>query len=391
MNFVPNLGQTELIRRIKSWWKTLEKPMFVFSGGPGTGKTTTLKYVIEDLGISLDDVIGIAYSGKAVNVIAGNGLPAETIHAFAYIPQLVKLKDEMGEYIVNSSGDYKYSLEFVLKERIDDNIKLIIIDELSMVPDWMVNDILSFGIPVIGVGDKDQLPPVFGTCSYILRPDYELTEIMRQEKDNPIIQFCQTVNHYGNLKYGTYGSSRILRSIDLGDNLIKDYDMIICCKNQTRDRINNLIRKDIYGRKDYPEVGDKIICRQNVKDRTDGRRYLTNGTIGWIDEILSPTYSSKKLCIDFVPDYDTNAIFPNVFMDTKYIQLGYEERQDFGMSKYVKFEYGNLITAHLSQGSQYDRVLYLDEPFGSRELRKKIKYTAISRAAKSIDIVTITP
>ena len=96
-------------------------------------------------------------------------------------------------------------------------------------------------------------------------------------------------------------------------------------------------------------------------------------------------------CIDFVPDYDTNAIFPNVFMDTKYIQLGYEERQDFGMSKYVKFEYGNLITAHLSQGSQYDRVLYLDEPFGSRELRKKIKYTAISRAAKSIDIVTITP
>ena len=71
MNFVPNLGQTELIRRIKSWWKTLEKPMFVFSGGPGTGKTTTLKYVIEDLGISLDNVIGIAYSGKAVNVIAG--------------------------------------------------------------------------------------------------------------------------------------------------------------------------------------------------------------------------------------------------------------------------------------------------------------------------------
>ena len=70
MNFVPNLGQTELIRRIKSWWKTLEKPMFVFSGGPGTGKTTTLKYVIEDLGISLDDVIGIAYSGKPVNVIA---------------------------------------------------------------------------------------------------------------------------------------------------------------------------------------------------------------------------------------------------------------------------------------------------------------------------------
>ena len=61
------------------------------------------------------------------------------------------------------------------------------------------------------------------------------------------------------------------------------------------------------------------------------------------------------------------------------------------MSRFVKFEYGNVITAHLSQGSEYDRVLFIDEAFGSRELRKKIKYTAISRASKSIDIVTMNP
>lgn len=390
MKFTPNAGQSELIRRLKSWWNTLEKPMFVLSGGPGTGKTTTLKYVIEELGIGMDQVIGIAYSGKAVNVIANNGIPAETIHAFAYVPQMIRLKDEMNEYILNSDGSYKYSLEFVLKERIDESIKLIIIDEISMVPDWMIKDLLSFGIPIVGVGDKDQLPPVFGTCSYILRPDYELTEIMRQESENPIIQFCHTVNNYGHLKYGTYGSSRVLRSIDLGDNLITDYDMIICCKNQTRDQINNLIRKDLYGRKDYPETGDKIICRQNVKDRTDGKRYLTNGTIGWIDEILSHK-SSKKLTIDFVPDYDTNAVFPNIDLDVKYLKMDYKDRSCYGITKYVKFEYGNLITAHLSQGSEYDRVLFLDEPFGSRELRKKLKYTAISRASKSIDIVTMTP
>lgn len=391
LNFEPNKGQAELCRRLKNWWKFKDKPMFVLSGGPGTGKTTTLKYVIDQLGLSLHEVIGIAFSGKAVNVIASNGLPAETIHAFAYTPKMVRLKDEMGEYILDNHDNYKYSLEFVLKESIPDNIKLIIIDEISMVPDYMIKDLLSFGIPIIGVGDKDQLPPVFGTCSYILRPDYVLTEIMRQKADDPIVYFSRAVNNYQHLQYGTYGSSRILRSIDLGDNLVTDYDMIICCKNSTRDRINNLIRKEIYKRSDYPEVGDKLICRQNVKDRTDGKHFLTNGTIGFIDELLSNNRSSKKITIDFTPDYDDRSLFPNVEMDAKYIKLDYKDRTSFGMSRYVKFEYGNLITVHLSQGSQYDRLLYIDEPFGDREMRRALKYTAISRAAKSIDIVTITP
>ena len=391
MNFIPNKGQSELITSVLNWWKTRYKPIYTISGCPGSGKTTTLKYIIEMMGLEMNEVIGIAYSGKAVNVIANNGIPAETIHAFAYVPMLLRLKDEMGEYILNSDGSYKYSLDFVLKDHISESIKLIIIDEISMVPDNMIEDLLSFGVPIIGVGDKDQLPPVFGTCSYILRPDFTLTEIMRQEADNPIIQFCQIINNFGHLRYGQFGSSRVIREFEMSDNLITDYDMIICCTNRTRDKINNFIRKDLYGRPDYPVIQDKIICRQNVKDRTDGKRFLTNGTIGWIDEILPSSRTSKKISIDFVPDYDEHAVFPNVDLDLNFIRSDYEVRQTYGMSRFVKFEYGNVITAHLSQGSEYDRVLFIDEAFGSRELRKKIKYTAISRASKSIDIVTMNP
>ena len=53
-----------------------------------------------------------------------------------------------------------------------------------------------------------------------------------------------------------------------------------------------------------------------------------------------------------------------------------------------RIEYANAITVHSSQGSQYDRILYIDDGFsGSRDTLKKLKYTAISRAAKRIDIV----
>lgn len=386
--FVPNAGQAELCKRLLEWKKNMIKPIFVYTGGPGTGKTSALLYFIKQMDISLDNVLPVAYSGKAVNVLCDKGFTtAQTIHSAFYQPLMTKKTDEFGEVIVDENGDPKISLDFVLKPSLDKKYELIIIDELSMVPDNIMNDILSFHIPVIGMGDIDQLPPIFGMCSYMMRPDFYLEEIMRQDKDNPIISFCRKVKYGDPLRCGTYGESRILPSIELGENLVNDYDMIICCRNATRDKINDIIRHEVYDRPDYPEFGDKLICRQNIKDFSNGGRFLTNGTIGYIVYVAPGTRTSKKMKIDFTPDYDDNIVFPNVVMDMNYISQDYHGRSAIGLTKYVKFEYGNIITSHLSQGSEYNRVLYLDEPFGSADLRRKLRYTAISRAAKSIDIV----
>lgn len=386
--FVPNAGQAELCRRLLEWRRHKDKPIFVYTGGPGTGKTSALIYFIEKMNISLDDVLPVAYSGKAVNVLCEKGFTnAQTIHSAFYQPLMTKKRDEFGELILDENDEPQTTLDFVLRPELAHPYKLIVIDELSMVPDNIMKDILSFDIPVVGMGDIDQLPPIFGMCSYMMRPDFYLDEIMRQDKDNPIIGFCQKVKYGESIRCGTYGESRVLPSIELGENLVNDYDMIICCRNITRDNINDIIRHKVYNRPDYPEFGDKLICRQNIKDFSNGGRYLTNGTIGFIVYVTPGSRTSKKMKIDFAPDYDENIVFPNVIMDMNYISQDYHGRSAIGLTKYVKFEYGNIITAHLSQGSEYERVLYLDEPFGSSDLRRKLRYTAISRASKSIDIV----
>lgn len=386
--FVPNEGQSCLCSRLLEWYHNPSKQIFVYTGGPGTGKTSALLYFIEQMGIDLADVLPVAYSGKAVNVLSDKGFyNASTIHSAFYEPIRTIKKDEKGNVIEDEYGNPKISFDFALKEQLAREYKLIVIDELSMVPDKIMYDILSFGILVVGMGDIDQLPPIFGVCSYMLRPDYFLTEIMRQDKDNPIIEFCQRAKYGDPLTCGQYGESRIMSYIDYGDNLVTDYDMIICCRNNTRDEINDIIRRGIYHREEYPVFGDKLICRQNIKDFSEGGRFLTNGTIGYLIYVIPGSRTSKKMVIDFTPDYDDSIVFPNVVMDMKYISQDYHGRSAMGLTKFVKFEYGNVITAHLSQGSEYDRVLYIDEPFGSAELRRKLRYTAISRAAKSIDIV----
>lgn len=389
--FIPNEDQYELLSRLHHWWTTKYKQIYVYSGGPGTGKTTVIKEFLRYCNIGIDEVLAAAYSGKAVNVMCDQGLHAQTIHSTFYHPVWEKVLDEFGEPVMKK-GRPEFRMDFVPKEELPSNAKLIIIDELSMVPDNIMEDILSFGLPVVGIGDINQLPPIFGSCSYMLRPDFFLTKIMRQAEGDPIVEFCTDILNYKNLRYGTYegprGTSRVMDKVVMDTNLMEDYDMIICCRNATRDRFNDFIRRELCRRPEYPVEQDKIICRQNVKDRSNGGRFLTNGTIGWVDYIIPGSMSKKKVKIDFVPDYDPNITYPNLEIDLEYLLMTHDERINVGMRKNIKFEYGNIITSHLSQGSQYDRVLFIDEPFGDRAMVRALRYTAISRAAKSIDIVT---
>ena len=116
--------------------------------------------------------------------------------------------------------------------------------------------------------------------------------------------------------------------------------------------------------------------------------YLTNGTTGTIVDINEEHSNSKRLVIDFAPDYAPQSAFQDIEMDRKFITSTYADRKGYGLTPYIKFEYAYMITTHLSQGSQYPSVLFVDEPFnGDRETRQKLRYTAITRAMDRIDIV----
>ena len=245
----PNKSQKELLDLLMQWHIKKDKPIFVYSGPPGSGKTWVIRLFFEKLGITSDEFVTCAFAGKAVTVLARNGLPAKTIHSLIYYPVFKKIETD--------DGKVHYEFTFVKKESLDPKLKYIVVDELSMVNDTIMHDLLSFGIPVIGMGDINQLPPVFGESSFMLRPDFCLNEIMRQVKDSPIIKLSQMVLHDEPLLYGSYGNCNVLRNMKLDEKIIKNYDMILCGKNSTRDFINSFVRHNIYGIK-----GDnlKSIC-----------------------------------------------------------------------------------------------------------------------------------
>lgn len=379
--------QLLLKKELRHWYNTLYKPYFFYSGAAGTGKTTVIKSFISDMGLSDSQVISAAYVGKAVLVLMRHGLRACTIHSLIYHPVFKNVEvvttDEYGDVIKTK----KLKMEFVLKDKLDDDIKLIIIDEAAMVNDKIRADLLSFGIPIVMTGDHNQLPPVIGKSSILDKPDFILTKIMRQAEGDPIVYLSQCILKDIPIDYGRYGDSEVIRSIDVDRRVIDNYDIIICAKNKTRDQLNKEIRSNIlniYG--DAPVIGDKMICRQNNWDECINGIYLTNGLVGNVTNVDYSYLYRNMILIDFQPDFMSDE-FNCIPLDYKYLKASVDDKKDYGMSEFNKFEYAYAITAHLSQGSEYDRVLFMDEWFHDAELTKKLRYTAITRARQMVTMV----
>lgn len=387
MSIELNKGQLQLKQELKIWYKHRTKPYYYYSGKAGTGKTTVVRAFLEDMRLEDGEYITCAYVGKAVMVLSQKGYNACTIHSLIYDTIVEVLRDT---YTRDDGTEVQYRktiMHFELKKSLSSVLKLIIVDECMMVNDKMITELLSFGIPIIFMGDENQLPPVMGSCKILEKPDFVLNEIMRQAEDDPIVQIANRILEGKNLEPGVYGKSRILDSHPFDKTLLTNYDIILCGKNKTRDQINNRIRSEIlHLNQNRIYVGEKLICRQNNWDEHIGDIYLTNGMTGFVENINYEHMTSRYVSIDFCPDFLDEG-FEDIKLDRKYFYLPQEQKNEYGISSYNKFEYGYAITVHLAQGSEYDDVLLIAEYVHDPRTTRRLWYTGVTRAVKSITIV----
>jgi exodeoxyribonuclease-5 len=238
---------------------------------------------------------------------------------------------------------------------------------------------LSFGVPILALGDPGQLPPVRGQCYFGRQPDYMLTEIHRQAEGNPIIHLSKDVREGKRLSPGQYGNSRVVTLEALPKEelrtLVLETDQLLVGRNATR-RSSNKRTRELLGRAGLlPEVGDKLVCLRN--NHQEG---LLNGQTWCLQS--PPMEEDGYLYLDLSnEDGDRVACLAhdNYFVGTEG-QLDYWTRRNA-----EEFDYGYALTVHKAQGSQWDRVVLFDE-WGGQD-RQKWLYTGITRAAEELVIV----
>lgn len=361
---------------IHQWWRTQKEiggvaDPLVIAGYAGCGKSALLSVALPALRNPDGSNVRVkyaAYTGKASNVLMSKDLPAQTIHSLIY--ECVPVGEN--EFI------------FVLLERDNIEAELIVIDEASMVPEDMKKDLESLGIPILYTGDHGQLPPVKGVGNVMDKPDFKLEKPHRQAMDSGIIQVATAIRNRERVKLGSYGNNKdceVVRASEIDNvELLASADIVICYTNNKREKLNSLLReyKGYHGR--YPEVGEKLICVKNNK--------LTRMFNGLIVIVKAIRVEGGHLLMDVVDEVGKEYLGIKAF--TNYFE-GEDHPKIKGKTKYDIFEFAYAITGHKSQGSQWDNVIVVEEQMfnQSMDIKRRWKYTVLTRAVKKLTYITM--
>lgn len=373
MTLSPSEDQSQAIKKAgnRDNWNG---QIFRLQGFAGSGKTTIAQHIVDEYGARRP--LYCAPTNKAAKVLSSKiGCGAISIHKAIYTPP-DELEDGELAWTLNPDGPAA-------------NADLIIVDEASMVGTKLGTDLSSFGRPILAIGDPGQLPPVKDT-PYLCagEPDFLLSKIHRQAEGNPIIALSRDIREGKKMTVGTMGDEvKIVRkgTVDIPE---ANPPQVIVGIHDTRFRITSAMRSMMGIEDPLPVEGERLICVKNSEVHGD----LING-----QECTAVSFTAdqkEKGILNAVVDVEGQRVscrsWDGPFEDH---WKGRVIRRQIGTTDYYqslnneRFDFGWAITCHKAQGSQWDDVLVYDEGRIFREEAVRFRYTAVTRAAKTLTVV----
>lgn len=362
----------------------------VITGGPGTGKTTIVKCMLQIFKGLRKNVKLLAPTGRAAKRLSeSTGEEASTIHRALVV-------DFLGSdtFVYNQNNKLPYDV--------------VIVDEVSMVDVQLMYYLiraLKKGTQLVLVGDKDQLPSVGAgnVLADIINSGVvkvcELTHIYRQSEDSLIISNAHLINDckmpmINNKSKDFFFEEKAEPSLMLNSVVNLTYTRLpnflgidsskiqvlapmksgVCgvdnLNKQLQDKINppSLKKPELETDKVIYRLGDRVMQitnnyeREWIKDNREQGAGVFNGDIGIIDHIEPNTFETTVL-----------------FEDGRYAKYNRKDLAELTLSY--------AITIHKSQGSEFDVVIIPVVAGAPMLLTKNLLYTAVTRAKKMVVLV----
>lgn len=450
--FTPTIKQTFLLQQLSEFIISgKSNSLYVIKGYAGTGKTTIIGTIVNNLWKAKMSAVLMAPTGRAAKVISNySGKEAFTIHKKIYFP-----KSEKGG-----------GVSFVLQPNKHKNT-IFIVDEASMIPDTpgdsklfengsLLDDLIQYvysghQCKLILIGDTAQLPPVKLDLSPALDENtiglnynkavfkMELDEVVRQEEGSGILVNATVLREslssafHDTFKFDLANFKDIVRLIDgheIMDAINDAYSMlgneetaIIVRSNKRANLYNQQIRSKILFNENELTVGDYLMVVKNnyfwLKPTTEAG-FIANGDIIEVLEIFKivelygfrfaevkirmvdyPKMSPFEtvLLLDTIESEspslsydDSNRLYQEVMKDYENETSKYKKFLGVKNNKHfnalqVKFSYA--ITCHKSQGGQWNTV-FVEQPYLPNGVDKEYLrwlYTAVTRAKEKLYLI----
>jgi exodeoxyribonuclease V len=357
-----------------------DQQAFVLSGVAGSGKTEIIKRLNKALlAIPNFSITNCAITGRAVSVLQNK------LHSLKHYSEARTLHSLLYEAVVDRYGNF---IEF--RKRDPKEIRLtrtlFIVDEASMVTQDIFKDLMDVKLPVLFVGDKEQLPPIDSDDFNVMNHyDVHLNNIHRQAEGNPIIALSRIIRETGKINIPSECKNICaVRKHDVTKSFIKDAgaDIILTGTNAQRMKMYRLSRIAKGYSPEGPEIGENIIC---LKNSVVNGIPIYNGELYSIVDIMPHNEKSKQFCLRKIEAQTDRTIWVNIdnrcWDENPVVMEGISRNNGFGV-----FTYGDAISVWKAQGSEFNTVMFFDEDVSYFVDQRRFRYTAVTRAKEKLII-----
>ena len=388
--------------------------LLILTGGPGTGKTTTINTIIRYFELEDMEILLAAPTGRAAKRMAeATGYEARTIHRLLELTGAPAMANGANG---KSAEDGVSRIEGMHFERNEENpldADVVIIDEMSMVDISLMHALLkavNVGTRLILVGDVNQLPSV--GPGNVLRdmiasgkfPVVKLTKIFRQAAQSDIVMNAHRINAGERVPLEKRSRDFLFIRRDNPSDVIKD--MIVLVKDKLPNYVNASVsdiqimtpmRKGVLG----VEQLNRILQETFNPPAADRPEKESGGTIFRVGDKVMQIKNNYQLEWEIRNRYgipvdkgegvfngDTGIIRQvNTFAETLEVEFDEGRMVEYSFKQLEELELAYAITIHKSQGSEYPAVV-IPVYSGPRMLMtRNLIYTAVTRARKCVCLV----
>ena len=390
--------------------------LLIITGGPGTGKTTTINTIIRYFEQDDMEILLAAPTGRAAKRMAeATGYEAKTIHRLLELTGIPMMDNRSGNSGADqtSTGSKLEGMHFERNEENPLDADVIIIDEMSMVDISLMHALLkavNVGTRLILVGDVNQLPSV--GPGNVLRdmieserfPVVKLTKIFRQAAQSDIVVNAHLINDGERVPLEKRSKDFIFIRRDNPQNIISDMMVLL------RDKLPNYVQADMSEiqimtpmRKGALGVEqlNKILQERFNPPSPSKQEKESGGTIFRVGDKVMQIKNNYQIEWETrnrygIPMERGAGVFNgdigvirtvNNFAETLEVEFDEGRMVEYSFKQLEELELAYAITIHKSQGSEYPAVVIPVHTGPRMLMTRNLIYTAVTRAKKCVCLV----